>query len=351
MEYLNQALEYFSSHPWLRATGTLCLALFLGFILNWVASKGLQKWVSKTKTDLDDRIIERLHKPLVWTVVLVGAVIAVRHLPVTDGTRITAKRISGSIIILLWFVFCLEMNRILLTAARGHKTRFSFVQPTTYPLFENLGKLLIFLGSVYAFIEVWSFDATGWLASAGVVGIAVGFAARDTLANLFAGVFIIADAPYRVGDYVVLGDQHRGVVRYIGLRSTRMLTRDDVEITVPNSVIAAGMIVNETRGVDRIRCCVKIGVAYGSDIDQVREVLVEVAKNEDLVSEDPVPEMRFRAFGDSSLDCELLCWIKRPEQKGVVMDRLNTAIYKALAENSIEIPFPQRDLHVRSMPQ
>jgi MscS family membrane protein len=351
LEQLTKGFELIATHPWMRAGGILCCALLCGFILNLIASRALLTWAAKTKTDLDDKIIERLHKPLVWSVILVGVIVASRELGVSAETRRGITRILGTIITILWFVFFLKMNKLLLIAARGHKTRFSYVQATTYPLFENLGKLLVFLGAVYAVIEVWNLDATGWLASAGVVGIAVGFAARDTLANLFAGVFIIADAPYRVGDFVVLGDQHRGVVRYIGLRSTRLLTRDDVEITVPNSVIAAGMIINQTRGVERMRCRVKIGVAYGSDIDQVRKVLCDVAKNEIMVCDQPVPQMRFRSFGDSSLDCELLCWIKSPEQLGIAMDKLNTGVYKALAEHGIEIPFPQRDLHVRSLPQ
>ncbi|MEE2904312.1 MAG: mechanosensitive ion channel family protein [Myxococcota bacterium] len=349
LETVKSLFEELIASSWFRASGILILSVFVGAFVDIFASKFLQKWASLTKSNLDDQIIKKFQKPLVWTVILVGGLFALEQLDIEDSSRSALRRLIGSIVTVLWFSFFLQMNHILLEAARNHKTRFSFIQPATFPLFENLGKLIIFLGGVYAFIEVWNFDATGWLASAGVVGIAVGFAARDTLANLFAGVFIIADAPYRVGDFVVLGDQHRGMVRHIGLRSTRILTRDDIEITVPNSVIAAGMIVNETRGVDRIRCRVPVGVAYGSDIDLVRSVLIDVAKQEPLVANEPIPEMRFRAFGDSSLDCELLCWIAKPAELGLAVDRLNTSIYKAFADNSIEIPFPQRDLHVRSI--
>jgi small-conductance mechanosensitive channel len=119
---------------------------------------------------------------------------------------------------------------------------------------------------------------TAWLASAGIVGIAVGFAAKDTLANLFSGVFIMADAPYKIGDYVVLDTGERGEITHIGIRSTRMRTRDDVEVTVPNSIMGNTKIINESGGpYEKYRIRVKVGVAYGSDIDQVEQLLMEIA--------------------------------------------------------------------------
>ena len=154
------------------------------------------------------------------------------------------------------------------------------------------------------------------------------------------------------GDFIILDSGERGVVTDIGLRSTRILTRDDVEITVPNGIIGNGKIINEAGGPPaqhRIR--VAVGVAYGSDIDQVIEVLEKVGADNDSVLAAPAPRVRFRQFGDSSLDFELLGWIARPIDRGRVRHELNCAVYKALNENSIEIPYPQRDLHVRTMPE
>ena len=193
-------------------------------------------------------------------------------------------------------------------------------------------------------------DATGWVASAGIAGIAIGFAAQDTLANLFAGVFIIADAPYQVGDMINLETGQRGKVVHIGLRSSRLLTRDDVEITIPNSVMGAATITNETRGPSKFRIRVPVGVAYGSDIDLVERVLLGVADGEEKVEKIPEARVRFRLFGESSLDFELLCWIREPGDRGVTLHRLNSQIYHRFAEEGIQIPFPQRDLHVKQMP-
>jgi small-conductance mechanosensitive channel len=192
---------------------------------------------------------------------------------------------------------------------------------------------------------------TAWLASAGIVGIAIGFAAKDTLANLFSGVFILADAPYKIGDYVVLDSGERGKVTHIGIRSTRLLTRDDVEITIPNAIMGNTRIINESGGPhEKFRIRVSVGVAYGSDIDQVKEMLMNIAVTEPHVCETPTPRVRFRTFGASSLDIDLMCWVVNPEVRDVVLDTLNTTIYKQFKAEGIEIPYSKQDIYIKEMP-
>jgi small-conductance mechanosensitive channel len=186
------------------------------------------------------------------------------------------------------------------------------------------------------------------------MGIAIGFAAKDTLANLFSGVFIMADSPYKIGDYVVLDDGGglRGKVTHIGIRSTRLLTRDDVEVTIPNSIMGNSKVVNESGGPHvKYRLRVAVGVAYGSDIDQVREVLTTVAQESESVCSDPEPRVRFRTFGASSLDFELLCWVSDPELRGRVLDELNSAVYKRFIDEGIEIPYAKQDLYIKEWPE
>jgi small-conductance mechanosensitive channel len=165
-------------------------------------------------------------------------------------------------------------------------------------------------------------------------------------------VFIVADAPYKLGDYIVLDSGERGEVTNIGIRSTRLLTRDDVEITVPNSIMGNAKIINETGGpYEKYRIRIKIGVAYGSNIEKVHTVLLDVADQHPDVCKDPEPRVRFRSFGNSSLDHELLCWVEMPVMRGKVTHMLNTDIYKRFIKEGIEIPFPQQDVHIRSMPE
>jgi MscS family membrane protein len=155
---------------------------------------------------------------------------------------------------------------------------------------------MVMLGLYFIFLTC-KIDMTAWLASAGVVGIA----AKDTLANLFPGVFILADSPYEIGDYIVIDSGERGKVTHIGLRSTRILTRDDLEITVPNSLIANGKIINESKGQHvKSRILLAVSVAYGSDIDKVRRVLLEEAALENGACTSPEPRVRFRHFDISA---------------------------------------------------
>ena len=193
---------------------------------------------------------------------------------------------------------------------------------------------------------------TAWLASAGIVGIAVGFAAKDTLANLFSGVFIMADAPYKIGDYIVLDSGERGEVTHIGMRSTRVLTREDIEITIPNSVMGNSKIINESGGPhEKSRCRVAIGIAYNADIDLVRQVLMSIALDEkEYVCLDPEPRVRFRRYGASALEFELLVWIDKPALRGRVIDILNCEIFKRFKQHEIEIPYSKHDLYIKEFP-
>jgi small-conductance mechanosensitive channel len=127
------------------------------------------------------------------------------------------------------------------------------------------------------------------------------------------------------------------------------MTRDDIEITLPNSLIANSKIINESGGPqenERVR--INISVAYGSDIDQVRSLLTEISIDSESVCNNPVPRVRFRSFGDSGLIFQLLFWIEKPEDRGRIVDEINSTIYKRFMDENIEIPYPQRTLHVKT---
>jgi small-conductance mechanosensitive channel len=246
----------------------------------------------------------------------------------------------------------LKASHLSLDLLSRIRDRFSFIEERTMPLFDIMLTIIVVAFAAYALLQVWNIDPTAWLASAGIVGLAVGFAAKDSLANLFAGFSIIADAPYRVGDYVVLDTGERGEITRVGIRTTRMITRDDMEVIIPNSVMAMSKLVNESGGRSvKSRIRIKVGVAYGSDVDRVVEVLLEVAHRHESVAPDPEPRVRMRGFGDSSLDFELLCWVNHPAERGLVSHELYMDICKTLVRERIEIPFPQRDVWVRRVPE
>jgi len=351
MEKIFEAVPYLGDNSHLQAVAAIFGFLVIGKILDWFIERGISRLTRYTSTDIDDKIIKSLRKPLFYTFLLIGLGAALRIEQVPDPWGFYTFALIRTLLVMIWTFFAVYLVGQVFHFMADHPDRFQMVQPATLPVFEIGSKVIIFGTAAYFIMLAWNLDPTGWVASAGIIGIAVGFAAKDTLANLFAGVFILADAPYKVGDFIELEGQ-RGLVIKIGLRSTRILTRDDIEITIPNSTIANSKIVNESGGPTiqhRIR--VPIGVAYGSDVDRVRQVLQEVADNNRHLCTAPEPRVRFRSFGDSSLNFEILGWIDDPATRGLTLDSMNTEIYKALAKAGIEIPFPKRDVYVRQLPK
>lgn len=206
--------------------------------------------------------------------------------------------------------------------------------------------LVILIVMIWNVTDYLGISLTAVFASAGIAGVAFALAARETLANFFGGISILLDRPFKTGDYIIIESGERGEVLEVGFRSTWIVTRDDVQIAIPNSILTSSKVINESAPLPRFRVRIKVGVAYGTDIDRVERILLEEAKNNSLVSATPEPRVRFRAFGDSALDIELLCWANRPHDKGKLIHELNRRIYQKFDSEAIVIPFPQRQIHV-----
>ena len=344
-------LSLVGENIYLQALIPLILGIAAGWVFNNIIIINLKKLASKTNLIVDDHLFNLLQSPLFNSILLVGVSGSIFILAPPEPYLGISFSLIQTFAIVIWVMFLLTSNRIMLTAIARNKNRVKAVHNQTLPLFLNLINIFIVVMAVYFIFSAWHIDMTAWLASAGIVGIAVGFAAKDTLANLFSGVFIMADAPYKIGDYVVLDTLDRGEITHIGIRSTRMLTRGDVEITIPNSVMGNTKIINESGGPhEKFRCSVAVGVAYGSDIDLVRSILVNIAIAEETVCADPEPRVRFRVFGASSLDFDLLVWIEKPMLRGKVVDILNTEIYHQFRDNNVEIPYSKQDLYIKELP-
>jgi len=348
---LQPVIELFGDNTWLQGIAAILITFTVASLITWLLFKVLIRVTSHTKFGIDDQIVVLLRPPIYYTFLVSGISYGLSVMPLADSVELMATRCIKSLGVVVWIIFCTRLASLLLIRLATLSDRFSFIQLRTLTLFDNLAKVLIFSVGIYTLFVVWKIDMTAWLASAGIAGIAVGFAAKDTLSNLFSGVFILADAPYKVGDYIVLDQKERGKVTHIGLRSSRILTRDDVEITIPNSIIGNSTIINQSGGPsEKMRIRLKVGVAYGSDIDQVRAIMLDIAENEPLVCKNPPPSVRFRVFGASSLDFELRCWVPRPELCGRIIDALNTAVYKEFMRLGIEIPYAKQDLYIKGLP-
>jgi len=296
--------------------------------------------VNKTQTNLDDRILELLHRPIYYSILFIGFSVAVKTAELPNYIDYALVGIFKTSTILIW-LFVVMKVLILSMEWASQKTSNPLLQQKTLPLFNNLGKIAIGLFGIYFIFLSWDININGILASAGVLGVVLGLAAKDTVANFFAGIFLMADSPFKEGDYILLDTGERGYVKQMGIRSTRFMTRDDIEITIPNSVIAASKIVNESGGpgeTERVR--ITLHVAYESNIDDVKALLISIALGNENVLKAPEPRVRFREFGDHGLKLQLLFWIHKPEIRGRTVDAVNTEIYKQFSQNNISIPYP-----------
>lgn len=347
--FMQDGWRFLQGHEVLLMLVIMLLAYTIGKALKLLIEKFIGRLAKSTESHLENQIIEYLSAPIMQTAITLGLVIVVLSLHFSAFIQQLCIRILLTLLMLFWGRAWFKATSVILEALESHREKFHAFQPRTVPLFEMGIKLSLLGLFVYLFFAIWGIDATAWVASAGIIGIAVGFAAKDTLANLISGVSIVADAPYKIGDYIVLDTGERGIVTHLGIRSTRLLTRDDVEISIPNAVIGAAKVTNESGGPwvkQRIR--VPVGVAYGSDTEKVVRILEEIANANPTVLDNPTPRIRMRRFGESSLDFELLGWIATPEQRGLVVHELLMEINRRFRAEGVEIPFPQSDIHIRS---
>ena len=301
-----------------------------------------------TRSQLDDKLWAVVRRPLAVSVLLVGALVLVHDLALGEASSGFVRGLVATVAVAIWTAALVKSVGIVIAET---ETEAGMIQPSTRPLIEIGARVLLVGGAAYFLMLAWGIDPTAWLASAGIVGMAVGFAAKDTVANLFAGFFIMTDRPYKLGDYLVVDGTERGRVTRIGIRTTRIQTRDDVEVVIPNAIMANTKVVNESGGPHaHFRVRLLVSVAYGSDPDAVEAVLLKCAAGAaDVVQDIPdlAPRVRFRLMGESGLNYELLVWANEPELRGRVLSRLNRAAYLALRAEGIEIPFNKLDVYIK----
>ena len=347
-EEVEQVLGLFSSDLWTQSLIMAVVGVAVALGLSVFGRKVLARWAARTNTIIDDVLVEQFQGPFAWSVALLSLMWAVERLHLPEPVPYLNRGVWLSLVVASWTYGGHKVITQLGAQLVKHQDRLAIIQSRTLPLFDMLGRIFLYGLALYFFFLAWRVDLTAWVASAGVVGLALGFAAQETLGNIFAGLAIIADAPFKLGDYLSLENGVRGRVTEIGLRVTRLVTPDDVEIVIPNRVMAGGSVINESGGpYEKTRIRAQVGVAYGSDVAKVKEVLISVARSTELVLREPTPQALFVGFGDSSLDFELYVWAS-PGRRPAVVDALNCGIDAAFREHGIEIPFPQRDLHFRN---
>jgi small-conductance mechanosensitive channel len=235
---------------------------------------------------------------------------------------------------------------IVRSLARRVLKRLNIDESLRYTLERTLQYLLIIIAAVLS-LEVIGINLSGLAVVFGFLSVGIGFGLQNVTSNFVAGLIVLFERPIKVGDRVIVGDTE-GDVTAINLRSTTIRSLNNVSIIVPNSQFISQNVINWSYGDRKVRLDIEVGVSYSSDLDTVLRCLLEVAEECPAVLKEPKPDVLHNGFGDSAWNMRLRCWVADPKGHQVVRSDLNCAIVRKFNENGVEIPFPQRDLHVRS---
>lgn len=323
--------------------GRRIIRLIMQRVLGWV--------IRQTQTTLDDALLRALTSPLYLFVIVLAFDFGLNRLSFLPLTR--APAVGNLFYGLYAMVIFVAISRVVSELMQWYGAT---VAPRTdtqldeqmVPFFRRMALILLTLVFGIILLDHYQVDVSGLVTTLGVGSLAVALAAKETLSDTLAGFVIMVDRPFRIGDRIEIQDLDTwGDVVDVGLRSSRIRTRDNRMVIIPNSIIGKSLIVNHSYPDSTYRIQIQIGVAYGSDIERTRLAIVDAVQKVDGVLTDYPVEALFLEFGDSALIFRVRWWLDSYEDTRRMFDRVNTAIYARLIEEGIEIPAPQREIRHR----
>ncbi|MGB1696887.1 MAG: mechanosensitive ion channel family protein [Thermoplasmatota archaeon] len=344
-------MELVESFGWTQPSEFLTFLINIGLwvgaalLLHLVIAPVLTKIASKTPLESDDKIVRIITFPIFLLVVLFGAIQSIGLASPNPAVTNVLDALWGIAVVIavtimvyrVWHEVFRDIGRIV-----SRKTTSS-LDDKLFPLFDKMGGVVIFAVGAWFLGAALGLDMTLFAAGGAVGGLVIAFAAQDTLGNLFAGIFILADQPFKEGDRIEIKEENTwGDVVEIGLRSTKIRTRDNRLVVVPNRIMGNNPVVNHSVPSTEYRTETHVGIAYGSDIERARTAMVEAVASVPGVDADRPVEALFVEFGDSALNFRLRWWIPNYMDTRRMFDKVHTAVEKRLREENIEIPFPQR---------
>lgn len=314
--------------------------VIVAYVFCFVMNNYIKKIVKRTKSKVDDRIINAITKPLRIFIIIIGFDIALKSLSILLPY---SSWISGIFFVFSLFIVAFIVSKILIflisDLLTAHK-RFKRIP-------RLIGKIITITIYVIAFLIILSYfeiEISPLVATLGIGALAVGFALQDTLKNFFAGLHIISDKPVDVGDFIELEGNISGYIEDIGWRSTRIKTIMNTIVILPNSKLAESTIINDSMPEEETAIWVECGVAYESDLEKVEKLTIEVAREIQKTipgaSKDFEPFVRYRTFADSNINFRTILRVEEPVQRYLVTHEFIKALKKRYDEEGIEISWP-----------
>ncbi len=324
--------------------------LVIGLSFAYVVDPIVHVFTRKTETTLDDILLKLSRMPIFAFIISYGVVNSLEILAL-DRDLITNIDFGYKVIVILlvvWVVYRVYHNIVIYYAKEYSKRTNTELDDVLVPLMEKIGVVVIPLIGLIAIFNLFGYDVTALLAGVGFLGIVIGFAAQSTLANFFAGLQLLADRPFKVGDLLMLDNGDMCEVKHIGMRATELYNPDTNELVIiPNNEIANKKIVNMMEPDRKLKIMVQVDAAYGSPVEKVMAILKETAlAHPNVLKEKEVePVVRFADFGESSLTFKTFIWIDDLSNRYKVPSDLRTEIERRFRAEGIEIPFPQQVVH------
>ncbi|MFH1022230.1 MAG: mechanosensitive ion channel family protein [Planctomycetota bacterium] len=354
-----RALYGVMSHDtWGRVTVSLLLlaGLFIGALLVrrfW--RRILHPFTTRTKTNLDRLLVEYTERPVFFLMLVGGMNLIFAHL--RRGPPFENLFISDLVAEGLYILAVLAITTLVYAMVRtlcdwyvmdiATKTKTN-LDDQLLPVLRRVAMVAIYFIAVTVVLGHYNVQITALLGAAGIVSLAVALASQDTISNMISGFTILVDRPFRVGDRIEMADGRMGDVFEVGLRSTKILSFDNTLLIIPNSEISKTSVANHSYPDSRVKIRQTIGVAYGSDVKRVKAVIGGVLGDHPDILRDPPPSVFFTEFAESSLNLLVVFWIADYRDRMRILDAVNMAIKERFEKEGIEIPFPQRDIHIRS---
>lgn len=308
----------------------------------------LNRWGGKlariTRTDLDDRLLQRVIPHVSRFLTILGLYLAMRSLPLHERLVVILSSLLYVALVVCFFNLVYHaLDELMQWYIAGRQERSdALISRQMLPVAEKLAMLFLMGMALIVILKHFNYDIFSIVTALGIGSLAIGMAAKDTLAHMISGFTLMLDRPFRIGDRIQLTGGQVGDVLDIGLRSTKIMTLSNQLLVIPNSELCNSMLTNMAGPDVRAKGRITIGVAYGSDVERVKRLLVAIALEVDGVLADPPPESFFVAFGDSSLSMTLFFWVETYELLFATTDRINSLILRRFAEHGVQIPFPTR---------
>ncbi len=332
------------------SAGIIILAFIIHFIIKVILKHLLKKITSKTKTDLDDKIVLSFKRHSKNIIIFLTLYYVLR---INSGYfSAEINTVFDDIFYIIFFIIVMSMVFFTVSitidwymSILGRKSDQNVVTEFG-PLIQRLIKILVIIIGATIVLEHFNVDIKGLIVSLGVGSLALAFAAQDTLGNMIAGFVIMIDRPFRKGDRIRLESGELGDVYDIGLRSIKIIDFENTIHIIPNKEIANKKVINYSYPDKTIRVKINVGVAYGSDVEQVKKILIDQFISHSEILDDPEPTAYFINMGDSSLDFMVVGRVEVYTNQWRISEEIRIKIYNALVEAGVDIPFPHRTIHI-----